>query len=167
MPLHSHLFRTGKPELNARVSMYRVVDTAVVRAEAAEQCTVRGINDRIAFQCGDIPMPQINIVHNGCKTGNVGHTLFLRFPAQIFILYMQKFLIAGLWRSHIEQRAEQAFFCLLLLRRGELPPGFRTKPPDKIKPSFALCHIIHRRTPRSFQGNSARNTAGNARKPPP
>ena len=47
--------------------------------EAAEHLTVGGIDDRAAFQRGDIPLPKKDVILNRLYAGNIGNTLLRVF----------------------------------------------------------------------------------------
>ena len=59
MPLRRHQLCAGRPKLNTGKRMDRIIDTAMVRAEAAKHPAVRGIYDRITFQSGNIALPKV------------------------------------------------------------------------------------------------------------
>ena len=52
MPLFLHKLRTGKPKLNARISVSGVINTAVARAETAQHLAICGVHNSAAFQSG-------------------------------------------------------------------------------------------------------------------
>ena len=104
--------------------MNGIVDTPVVRTEATEHLIVRGVDDGVAFQRGNVALPQVNIGLDGREVGKVGHALLKCFLAQIFVLHPQKLRVAGYRHPHIEKRTEQALLRLLLLWNGQILPSF-------------------------------------------
>ena len=118
VPLLCHQLRTGKAELYAREGVDCIVDTPVIRAEAAEHLTVRGVDNRVTPERGNVALPQVNIGADRRKGRKVGHALLQCFLAQIFVLHPQKFRVAGYRRTDIEKRTEQALLRLLLLWNG-------------------------------------------------
>ena len=124
MPLFCHQLRTGKAELHACIGVNGIVDAPVIRAKAAEHLTVCGVDDSVAFQRGNVALPQVNIGLDGREGSKVSHTLLPRFLAQIFVLHPQKLRVAGYRRTNIEKRAEQALLRLLLLWNGQILPSF-------------------------------------------
>ena len=167
MPLRFHQLCTGKAELHSRESVYRIVYAPVVRAEAAEQCAVCGVYDGVTFQRCDIALPQVNIGANRREGSKISHTLLKCFLAQIFVLHPQKLLVALHRWTNIEKCAEQALLRLLFRRRCDPFAALIRKSSDEILPSFALRHIRQRRNRRSYQGNSAPNTADSVQIPLP
>lgn len=57
---------TGCPQPDSRKGVDRIVNTAVIRAEAAQQPAVCSIDDRITLQRGNIPLPKIKRILNRC-----------------------------------------------------------------------------------------------------
>lgn len=124
VPLLFHKLRAGEAELYACIGMNGIINTAVIRTEAAEHLTVCGIDDSVAFQRSDIALPQVNIGADGRDGSKVGQALLPRFFTQIFVLHPQKLRVAGFRRTNIEKRTEQALLRLLLLWNGQILPPF-------------------------------------------
>ena len=86
-PLLCHDFGAGGSELHTGIGVNGIVDAAVIRVKAAEQAAVCGVYDRIAFQRGDIALPQIQAVPYRPECAVVDDTLLLGLRLQVGVLH--------------------------------------------------------------------------------
>ena len=129
MPLPPHQFRTGQPQLHARKSMDRVVNTAMAGMKTTEHLAVGRIHNRVAAQRGDISPPKIYPFTYRLEPGQVGNALAPGLLLQVSILHRQKFPADRPRHSYIEQSA-QLFFQQFT---------------NQIVPSLRLCHFARSR----------------------
>ena len=147
MPLPPHQFRTGQPQLHARKSMDRVVNTAMAGMKTTEHLAVGRIHNRVAAQRGDISPPKIYPFTYRLEPGQVGNALAPGLLLQVSILHRQKFPADRPRHSYIEQSAQQAL--LPLFRRWNLHSRifrlFFQQFTNQIVPSLRLCHFARSR----------------------
>lgn len=146
VPLPLHQLRTGKAELNPRIGVNGVVDTAVTGAEAPEQLAVGGVDNGVALQRGDVALPQVKgsfpAAGGGGQAFKDGNALLGKLDAQVFVLHLQK-LRAGIpGRAHIEQCAQQQLLPGGIVRDGQLPVfgGFCQQAAEQKTAAFGLGH---------------------------
>lgn len=84
-------FPEGKPQLHSRIGVNGVVDAAVVRNIAAGHAGIGSVDDGIAFQRGDVALPEIQPRLDGRQVCNIGNALCGGLALQILVLH--------LWRS--------------------------------------------------------------------
>ena len=101
--LHLHKLITGVTELYARVGVDGVVDAAVTGIEAAEHLRVGGVDDGVAFQRGDVTLPEIDTLLHRFQVGDIGDAFARSFFLQILILHTQEFLGDRRGHTDIEQ----------------------------------------------------------------
>ena len=102
MPLCLHNVGTGKAQLHPGIGVDGVVDTAVIRAEAAEERAVCRVDDRVAPERGDVALPEADAGAHGRETADVRDAVPPRFLAQIRILHTEKRCIRGQGRAKVE-----------------------------------------------------------------
>lgn len=87
MSLFLHDLSAVEPQLHARKSVYAVVNASVIWHIAPGHTAVRGIDDGITAQRGDISLPDVNTALYGFESIDI-HDLFLfRFLLKVRILY--------------------------------------------------------------------------------
>ena len=88
LPLH--LFGAGEAELHPGIGVDGIVDTSVIGAEAPEQLAVGGVDNGIAAQGGDIPLPEIDPRPDRAQRSDVGNSLAPDLLAQVGVLYREE-----------------------------------------------------------------------------
>lgn len=123
----------------------RVVDAAMVWIVTAGHAAVGRIDDDIAFQGGDVALPEVEPRLKGRQIGKVGHAPFSKTAAQIIVLNLQKVRTAGLRFPDVQQRPEQLSLALGILRDAQLPVArvLFYKRPDQKQSPFSLVHGTH------------------------
>ena len=98
-------FPEGKPQLHPRIGVNGVVDAAVVRNIAAGHAGIGSVADGIAFQRGDVALPEIQPRLDGRQVCNIGNALCGGLALQILVL--------RLWRSKSPEtgKALRCFSC--------------------------------------------------------
>ena len=71
--LFFHNFVAIKPQLHTRIGVDCIVYAPVVRAKAPEHSAVCGIDNCVTVKRGNIALPKINPVLNGCEIFIIGN----------------------------------------------------------------------------------------------
>lgn len=108
-----HDFGTFESKFHPCISVNRIINTAVTRAEATEHLRVCGVDDRITAQRGDVALPKIDTVPYRKQFFEIGNSFLLDFFPQIGILHLQEFVTHRIGHPYIEKRTEQVF-CICL-----------------------------------------------------
>lgn len=118
--LAAHKAVAGVAQLHARKGVDAVVDTAVVRHIAAGHTAVGCVDNGVAPQGCDVPLPKIESFPHGAQAVHIGNALGGGFCLQIFVLHTYKFRAAGRRLPHIEQGAQQLLLPCCVLRHGQI-----------------------------------------------
>ena len=108
-------------ELDAGIGVDAVVDAVVAGAVAAGHTGVGGVDDGVAPQGGDVPLPEVQTVPDGGKVGKVGDALFGDGGAEILVLDGQKIGADGGGLPDVHQRAEKPLLLLRVTGYGDVP----------------------------------------------
>ena len=79
------------------------------------------IDDGIAFQCGNVTLPEIQPRLHGRQACNIGNTLCGSFALQIGVLHFQKIFICILRCANIHQAPQKLTLALRLCRNSNIP----------------------------------------------
>ena len=104
MPLSLHQLRAGKTELHPREGMNGVVNAAVIRTKAAKQSAVGGIDNGVAPQGGNVPLPEVGTGPGRGQVPRIGHSLPPDFLLQVRVLHPQERLVGRQRGPDVEQR---------------------------------------------------------------
>ena len=107
MSLPVYDLRTGKTQLHPGIGVDGVVDTAVVRAVAPGHAAVGGVDDGIAFQGGNVPLPEVQPRLQGRQVSRIGDAFCGDFLLQVRILYLQKVCADTPWFTDIQQAPQK------------------------------------------------------------
>ena len=116
-----HQFFTGKPQLYARIGMNGVVNAAMVVNIAAGHAGVCRIDDGIATERSNIPLPEIQTRLHGCQVGNIRDTLCGGFALQIGVLRLQEIRANTLRRANIHQTTQKLTLAVCIGRYAHIP----------------------------------------------
>ena len=108
-------------ELHAGIGVDAVVDAVVAGAVAAGHAGVGGVNDGVAAQRGDVPLPEVQIAPDGGQVAKIGDALLGDGGAEIVVLDGQKIGADGGGLPDVHQRAQEALLLLRVTRDGDFP----------------------------------------------
>ena len=86
MPLPPHQFRTGQAELNPGKGVDGIVNAPVTGDKAAQHLAVCRIDDRVAAQGCDIPLPEIDPFPHRLQIGKIRNPPAPDFFLQVGVL---------------------------------------------------------------------------------
>ena len=140
LPFHD--FRAGKAQLNAREGVDGVVDAAVIGRIAAGHAGIGGVDDRVAFQCGNVALPEVQSRLHGREDTAVRYAFFGGRLTQVGILHAKKFRVAYLCRAHVQQSAQQKLLVGHILRNAPIAvfEPFVQERTNQKEPPFILVH---------------------------
>ena len=90
-----------------------VVNARVTRLPAPRHSRICGVDDRTAFERGNITFPKVNAVLYGRQICNIRDALALGQGCEIFVLCLQKILVCLDSRADINKASVKAEFILL------------------------------------------------------
>ena len=124
--------------------MDAVVDAVVAGLIAAGHARVGGVDDGVANEGRDVPLPKVDARLHGRQVPEPGDAFLPRYLLQVFVLYPQKLLPDPAGHADVEQAPQK----LSLFR---FVGGYCDSPilrllvqqrTDQILPSFRLIHEI-------------------------
>ena len=123
-PLPLHLLRAGQPKLHTGPGVNGVVNAAVAGHKTPQHLAVCGVDNGIAAQGCNVPLPQVNSALNRLQAGNIRRSPALCLFLQVGVLHAQKRLAGRRGRAHVHQAAQQALLFGLRGRNFNVPVLF-------------------------------------------
>ena len=143
--LRGHDLGADVSQLHARVGVDAVVDAAVARLVAAGHAGVRRVHDRVAPECRNVALPEIDPRLDRHQTVDLRDSSFRDGFAQIVILNAEHFLIDRAGHADIHQPPQQLSLLRLIGRnlRAAIPRLLGEQRVNQIPPFFFVIHGIH------------------------